>query len=224
MKSLRIIFFLLLVSCAALAQTKGGVENPRGKYMGLPNSSTMGKMMDSKMDANANIPFNYKGYSDDQLEDLNKAMKEREWNSEESAWARACELDTRQAYEKYIGAYPNGIHTYEANRRLINSKITETLDNAHNALPNIKQTEYDDNSLTSTIVIENNTGYPLTVYYSGSDIKSIIIPVNGKSTFTVENGEYKLAATVPPAYIRPFAGKTEFCGGRYEMGFWVVSR
>ena len=78
--------------------------------------------------------------------------------------------------------------------------------------------------MTSEIVIDNNTDYALTVYYSGTSFKSILIPIGGKATFTVENGDYKIAASVPPAYIRPYAGKTEFVGGRYEIGFWVVQR
>lgn len=224
MRRLFLILFMLTLCCAALAQSGGSVEKPRGKSMEMPKSSRSGETMDAKMDASSSIPYNYKAYSDEKLEELNKAMKEREWNSEEGAWKRACEIDNRQAYEKYMATYPNGVHIYEANKNIINARIAETLEGAHNSLPNIKHTETDDESMTSTIVIDNNTGYTLTVYYSGASIKSVMIPVGGRSTFEVENGEYKIAATVPPEYIRPYAGKTDFVGGRYEIGFWVVSR
>lgn len=219
---------IALVCFAAGAQTPSAASRYHEKGSGIkPKSITSGtidKMIGGKVDApDPSIPYGYKGYNDERLDELDKQMKERQWQSEDTAWKRACELDTRLSYETYITRYPQGAHVAEANNKVIEKKVDETLANAHDNLPNIKYIEPDEFSPTSTLSIKNNTGYPLTVYCSGSDKKSVIIPVDATRDVTVTNGDYKIAASVPPGYIRPFAGQTTFYGGTYEIGFWVVT-
>jgi len=224
MKRILLVFLMLMICCALGAQSNKVIENPRGKSTSLSKNSSMEKMLDSKVNINETIPHNYRGYTDEKLEEFNKQMREKEWNSEDGAWKRACEIDTKYSYQRYKAMYPSGAHIAEANKRYVDANIAETLSKAHNSLPNIKHTETDDDSMTSIIVIDNNTDYPLTVFCSGLDVESVLIPVGGRKSLTLENGEYKLAASVPPAHIKPYAGVTQFVGGRYEMGFWVVSR
>lgn len=218
-----VILAFLTICSIAVAQNNGFYEKSKGR-IGVAGRSGTEIMMDPKMGTGTIGNPNFKNYSDDSLEDLGKQMKEREWGREDTAWNRAREIDTRQAYEKYMAMYPNGAHISEATCKLIEAKIDETLRNAHNDLPNIKHIESDESSLTSTIVFKNNTGMPLTIYYSGEATRSFLIPPDGSHTISVTNGPYKLAASVPPSYIRPFAGSTEFVGGSYEMGFWIVTR
>lgn len=222
-KILTIILGLALTCSAASAQTTITVPKQREKYSGsISGKARMEEMITPKVDAKMEIPGSYKDFKDENFDELDQSMKEREWTSEDTAWKRACQIDTRKSYERYISMYPQGAHIADASCRLVDKKVDETLANAHEKLPNIKLVEPDETSPTSILVIKNNTGYPLSVYCSGSDSKSIVIPVDGKREVTLYNGEYKLAATVPPAYIHPFAGQTEFYGGRYEIGFWVV--
>ena len=221
MKSFPLILILSLICFQAYAQYP--VERSGNRIPGLSGSRGTGTM-NSKADAKESLPSSYKDYHDDNLDKMNSAMKEREWLSEDTAWKRAREMDTRQSYERYMSMYPGGAHIAQAGSRLVNVKIDETLSKAHNNLPNIKRIESDDSSPTSTIEIHNNTGYPLTVYYSGEKGSSILIQPDRTGTITLDNGPYKLAAMVPPSHIRPYAGKTELLGGRYEIGFWVVSR
>ena len=164
----------------------------------------------------------FKDYKDDSFEALDSEMKERQLMDEDEAWKRACELDSCESYETFIARFPGGKHVAEASCRLIDVKVEETLRDAHEDLPNIKHTEPAEPTLTSTVIITNNTGLPLTVYCSGTDRRSVTIPEGGRITLTIGNGDYKIAASVPPKYIRPFAGKTTFVGGTYEIGFWVV--
>lgn len=218
---LSIIFSFIL--CTLLnAQTGIPSDRSRDRNLGISRKGGMGLMLPPKADAPAGVPSGCKGYSDDNLEELEKKMKERDWISEDTAWERACQENTRQSYEKYCAMYPNGAHIVPATVMLINAKVEETLANAHNELPNIKHVEIDDDSLTSTVLIENNTGYPLTIYCSGNETTSFTIPADGQRTVTLNNGQYKLAAYVPPSYIKPYAGQTGFAGGKYEIGFWVV--
>lgn len=224
MKRVSLVAAFLFMCVLTLAQPTGlHYDRSRERRLGTSERNSMERMLDSKVDASPSIPHSYKNYSGEGLDALDEQMKERDWASEDGAWARACESNTRQSYEKYAAMYPGGAHIAEANCRLIDAKVSEMLNNAHNSLPNIKRIESDDDSPTSTIVVKNNTGLPLTVYYSGMESKKSVIPPDGIETVTLENGPYKLGATVPPSHIRPYAGKTSFEGGCYEIGFWIVT-
>lgn len=223
-KLIHLVFSLFLVCFIASAQSSGSLERSGSRSLGVAGRTGTDKMIDPKMGTATISNPNYKNYSDDSLNDFSQQMKERDWGSEDTAWKRAREADNKQSYERYMAIYPNGAHMAEATTRLIEANIAEALNSAHNDLPNITHIESDDASLTSTITFENNTGLQLTIYYSGSDIRSIVIPPGGKSKITINNGNYKLAASVPPSHIRPYAGQTVFTGGSYEMGFWIVTR
>lgn len=215
------IGLVLFGSTAALAQ----IERPGQKFNGRAGMTGIGKEATLLVppDSRGSVPSGYKDYQDDGLNDLNQKMKEREWGSEDTAWRQASDSDSSQAYERYLAIYPNGAHAAEATVRLVSAKVNETLANAHNELPEIKQTSSDEFSPTSTVMVQNNTGYPLTVYCSGTDNRTVVIPPDKKAAITIKNGQYKLAATVPPSHIRPYAGQTSFSGGEYEIGFWVVT-
>lgn len=215
---------LLALACfGAAAQTTIPSEIPGGKSFGSSGKSSLEKMLDSRMDTKNSMPYGYRNYSDDKLDEMDKRMKDRAWMIEDTAWDRACELDNKESYQRYSVMYPNGAHVAQANCKLIDFKIAETLANAHSELPNIKHTEEDEDSPESTLVIQNNTGMILTVYYSGDKSDQIVIQPDAVATVTIDNGPYKLAAFVPNPRIRPYAGKTSFNGGRYEIGFWIVS-
>lgn len=223
MKRIFLLFlFLAGASGLATAQSVRQLERPRKMTLEPMKPGTETIIMSPRNDNPKSA--SYKDYSDKSFEELEREMQEREWGSEDTAWKRACEMNSYQSYERYLAIYPNGAHKAEATCLLIDAKVNETLRNAHDDLPNIKLVEADEESPTSTLLIRNNTGYSLTVYCSGSTTKSVVIPRDNFATIVLENGDYKIAASVPPSYIRPFAGKTSFAGGRYEMGFWVVSR
>ena len=221
----RLITMILgLMMTGSMVFAQSALENP-GKKLGSHSSVAGLEKLDIPMTApNKSVPSGYKGYTDEGLEEFNNNMKEQEWGREETAWVRASDLNTSKAYEKYMAMYPYGAHVPEATVLLVQAKVNETLANAHDKLPDIKRVEEDDDSPETTLIIENNTGYTLSIYCSGTDSKSVIIPVDRKASITFKNGQYKLAASVPPSNIRPFAGQTSFDGGVYEIGFWVVSR
>ncbi len=118
--------------------------------------------------------------------------------------------------------YPNGAHIAAANSSLVDINVDEAFKSDHGSLPKLDRVLADDDSKTSTIIIENHTGYPLTLMYSGQESKTIVINPGGTGTVTLENGSYKIAASVPVAGIRPFAGNEELLGGRYETGFVIA--
>jgi len=237
--SLKKLISLVFVFCAfisiASAQTSLPLKKQGETYNSGRNSGTSGmsgsimdrtKIMGTRMDVNVNTARTDKfgQYEDERLKDLDKDIQERAWNSEDTAWERACALGDEASFKRYLAMYPYGAHSGEANKKIIDIHVDEALKNAHNELPGIDLVEEDEDSPTSTILIKNNTEYPLTVYYSGVDSKSTVIAAYHSATVVVKNGDYKIAASVPDAKVRPYAGITTLVGGKYETGYYIVRR
>lgn len=228
MSGRKLICLLLAALCfvfSAAAQTvtferkgDGYSSSSKGSSRGM-----MGKpMAPTKLDADAGA-VGYGRYTDEGLQQLEKEMAERDWASEDGAWVRACEADTAEAYQRYIAMYPYGAHRAEATQRLIDKNVDNVFNSSHGRLPQLKCVAPDEDSPTSTITVHNETGYPLTVWYSGARSQSVQIPPGRSGAVTVDNGYYRIAASVPPVHVRPFAGTEIFHGGSYEVSFYVVS-
>lgn len=222
----KILLVFLLVLLPFMMRAQGGLSGSRylepvPGFSGSAATGEHGGMLGAPMDVPMHTP-EYAKYTDDKIKQLEKDMNERDWASEETAWLRACTMDNETAYKKFIAMYPNSVHRGEADKKLIDISVDNALANAHNSLPGITQTYEDDDSPTSTITIDNNTEYPLTVLFSGDASKSIVIASGHSGVVKVENGYFRIAASVPPITIKPYAGITCFTGGSYQIGFWVV--
>lgn len=213
-----VIMSLVCFAFSAAAQTENPLRTEGGKRSGAGWEMSTGKMMDIKT-----LPITRDKYTDDKLDEFNRQMAERDWGSEDTAWERACSLGTKDAFQKYIAMYPNGPHRADATKKIVDIEVDDILNGKHNDLPGMKRVESDDDSPTSTVTVENGTQYRLTVMYSGPESRSIEILPGGKGTVTLPNGHYRIAAFVPPAHVRPYAGSEEFAGGRYETGYIIVS-
>ena len=223
---LTLLMMLTLTASTARAQSIS-IGRYGDRYKGSATGTSSGMAVPQGMAGGSvrmepSVPSGYGKYEDDGLDALEKEMQEREWGHEDTAWKRASEMDSIEGYQTYLARYPYGAHAGDANNRIIDLRVQDALNGSHEDLPDMKRVEEDDDSPTSTILVENNTGYPLTVMYSGLESKSIVIAAGGRGAVTVKNGHYRIAASVPPGHIRPFAGSQDFSGGRYEVGFWVV--
>lgn len=228
--------FLVIMICTVLAAVSMDAQSPvyKGKTGDHSVTGSVGRssgsavygsgMLGGSIGKEPALPSSYGQFKDEGLQDLNKAMEEREWSSEDTAWKRASSLHTVEAYQKYLARFPYGQHAGNATKNIIDIRVSDALNSDHNDLPEMARTISDDDSPTSTIVVENTTRYPLTVMYSGTESKSITIPAGCKSSVTLKNGHYRIAASVPVTYVIPFAGGQEFSGGRYDTGFCIVRR
>ena len=220
--SIALAFALLFMCGISYAQTTVRLQRKGDKYSGAAVTGGREKVMSGvRSDLKGEVNFNA-NYNDETLDELAKAMKEREWNSEETAWKRACLLNTKESYQKYISLYPRGPHRAQADRKLVDAKINDIFKNNHNTLPAFTHVQ-EDNKPTSTITMENTTEYPLTVMYSGPEIRSVVIEPGSRMSITLKNGSYRVAASVPTGSIAPYAGAQVFTGGRYETGYCIVN-
>ena len=181
-------------------------------------NSMIGKTLDMPA-----VPDGYGKYSDSRMDEVDRRLQERQWENDETAWKLACELGTADAYRRYINTYPGGAHRAEANKILIDMEVDKVFNSKHGTLPGMQRVSDSDDAPSSTVVVENATDYPLTVMYSGPDSKSMQIGPGGRGTIVLANGHYRIAASVPAAHVRPYAGEQTFAGGRYEVGYCIVT-
>ena len=224
--NIRLILFLSLLFACAYASAQAPVALPKKgdrSYGGaaLNGGTLSGRPSGATIDVNS-IPMDYGKYSDSNLKELERQMEERDWASEGTAWQRACAIDTKDSYQKYVARFPYGAHRAEADKKIVDFEVEDIFNGEHGNIPEIRQVSRDDESETSTIVVENATSYMLTVMYSGAESKSIRIAPGCRGSVTLVNGDYRIAASVPVASIRPYAGSQGFTGGRYETGYCVV--
>lgn len=160
-------------------------------------------------------------YEKNDYKDLQQQLDERAWNNEDTAWERASSLGTKEAFQRYIGMYPLGIHLAEAQQHIIDIDIENVLNNPHADLPGFRHVRKDEESDNSTITIHNSTGTRLHILFSGEESKDVYIPRGGETALTVSNGNCKIAALVDDPKVTPFAGKGYLEGGEYEVTFYI---
>jgi len=226
---MRDIHYLLMSLLMSFISLTSSAQTDINKLTIDGGSSASGRMKNDRSDLIKDtkmgvmeIPLEYGREYDDRLKELDEQMEERKWDKEESAWERARELDTKDAYQKYIDRFPDGLHRGEAEERLVDFAIEEIFKGEFNDLPMMNHTEPDTTKSVSVVMVENHTKYDLTVLYRGIQNRMIKIPPGGQGSVTVANGIYQIAAFVPPNWIRPYAGREELIGGRYETGYWVT--
>lgn len=222
MKRFLLIILFVCIAIGSYAQSSIPMKREGGtKYVGSSSKKDLELLLKPKNDENSR-PVEYQKYQDEKDKEMEQKMAEREWNNEDSAWKRASSLDTKEAYQRYVAMYPHGVHRPDASQRLIDLSVNDIMENEHGSLPQMVCVESDDDSPTSTIVMENRTPYVLTVMYSGPESKSVAISPGTKGTVIIQNGRYRIAASVPVHSVRPFAGSEMFAGGRYETGYIIV--
>lgn len=154
--------------------------------------------------------------SEEQIENIDN----RDWNTEPKAWAKANALGTLAGYYKYTSLYPNGAHSSQANKKIIDLEVDKVMAGEHGELPALDQTVYGYGP-TSTISVYNNTSYTLTLYYSGADSKRISISPHGRKSVTLKNGSYRCVASVDGGGVSNHAGTENLTGGSYEVEYYI---
>lgn len=71
--------------------------------------------------------------------------------------------------------------------------------------------------------IQNDTAHTLSVYYSGSEIKSVSIPPGGTKSVRLRTGEYTVAAQVSAPDVESYAGAMSLKSMRYNRVFYITT-
>ena len=93
----------------------------------------------------------------------------------------------------------------------------------HGELPSLTSSySSGDYSESSSVTITNETGYTLTIRYSGPDVKMVEIPAGDSRSVYLSSGNYTVAASVNAASVRNYAG-TEYLSGKYNARYYITS-
>ncbi len=139
--------------------------------------------------------------------------------NEQTAYDNAVSVNTPYVWTKFIEDYPDRYDIDEIKKKIIKAEIAEIRSSSNvSSLPSSYQTDngYSENS---TVNITNNTGYLLTVRYSGPDVTSISIPAGGTRTVYLSSGTYQVGATAGSASC----GGTESLHGSYTSSYTITT-
>lgn len=143
---------------------------------------------------------------------------DREWNN-------AIRRNSIKAFQDYLSKFPLGKYIERADKRIIDLEVDAIFQGNHGQLPPMSKTDSGNAHTTVTkIEVHNKTGYRLTVRYSGVESRKIVLIPGGRTTVTLENGNYRVAASVDAATVRDYAGKYSLSGGEYSSEFWIETR
>lgn len=150
------------------------------------------------------------------LDSLNGLM----WGTEVKAWKTANSTNSISGYEDYLERYPKGKHSSMANKRLIDLEVDRVFRGDHGTLPNMTKDGYTGGG-SSHIYVGNETQYTLTLLYSGTESKKLVILPYSNNSIRLKNGQYRISAMVDELSVRPYAGKENIQGSDYSVKYYI---
>lgn len=134
-------------------------------------------------------------------------------------YSTAKTINTADGWRKFKEDNPDYINKKEIDDYIIRAEVNEIVNNKETgAMPESEKISGGDFKI-STIEVENDTSCDLTLRYSGTDAKLVVIPPNSKSKVKVASGNYTVAAT---ACGYNYAGK-EKLSGNYSVVYYITT-
>jgi len=134
-------------------------------------------------------------------------------------WVR--EQDSLDHYQRFAARNPNHPERRWIEKRIIDLEVKEIAAGEYGEMPRAQPLSYGGS--TVEVEVENQTGYELTVRYSGPDSKKLVIPKGATQTVSLPPGDYKVAASVTAANVRNYYGTDTMRGGQYSSSFYIQS-
>lgn len=163
----------------------------------------------------------------DDIRDADQRILEIEnsaWKTEKMAWDQVLLLENAENLSKYLKLFPTGTHRKQAEKKLIDLEVANVLNGEHGNLPSMDR-NYSGGygSSTSTIRVENQTSYTLTLLYSGRDSKRLVLSPGCSESITLHNGTYRIAASVDAGGVRNYGGTEQLDGDNYSVSYYISS-
>lgn len=163
----------------------------------------------------------------DDIRDADQRILEIEnsaWKTEKMAWDQVLLLENAENLSKYLKLFPTGTHRKQAEKKLIDLEVANVLNGEHGYLPSMDR-NYSGGygSSTSTIRVENQTSYTLTLLYSGRDSKRLVLSPGCSESITLHNGTYRIAASVDAGGVRNYGGTEQLDGDNYSVSYYISS-
>lgn len=143
---------------------------------------------------------------------------------EDNQWNNTSQINTASAYREFLALFPDGSHAVDAERKIVDMEVDSVMHGRYGSLPSMNKVSdgyrYDD---SNEVEIYNNTGYNLTVLYSGTDSKKITFAPHETRTFKIKNGSYRVAAWVDASGVSSCGGNENLTGGSYSVEYYIYT-
>ncbi|WP_370477224.1 hypothetical protein [Tamlana flava] len=164
--------------------------------------------------------LNSEGYKSHADLARNRINELKELNKDKS-YANALTINDSKTWKRFIEDYPNHPERDKIMETIIMLEVDEIFSGEHGQIPP-SQLIGNENNSQSSIEIENDTRYTLTIRYSGVEVRKIDITPGSTKTVKLKSGEYKVTASVNAAGVRNFAG-SESLYGEYSSAYYIGS-
>lgn len=144
------------------------------------------------------------------------------WGTEAKAWQTTSKNKNLISYRKYLSMYPNGKHSEEVKKILIDYEVKQDFLGTHSQMPPLEKA--GGYGQYSKILIENRTSYTLTILYSGHVSDKLTISSYSSGNISLPNGTYHISAKVSSTNVIPFVGTASLTGGEYYSSYYITSR
>lgn len=167
-----------------------------------------------------NVPKIYGAYGNYmQLNRAKDSIEERNWKTDSNAWNRAVELNSIDAYKKYVNQYPYGYKVDKGKKNIIDMEVDNIFSKDYGTMPELNKIS-EGNGKTSHISIYNNTRHTLTIWYSGPNSRLLVIKSRSRSEIQLENGKYRIGASVDSG-AKKYARIQSLTGGYYDIEYYI---
>lgn len=138
-------------------------------------------------------------------------------------WANALRQNNLKSLRNYLNKFPIGKNAARAEQRIVDLEVDGIFNKQHGELPPLTRSLAGNDAIT-TIEILNKTVFDLTVRYSGTDSKKAIIRPNQRVQIVLQNGRYRVAASVDTSSVQNYAGTETLNGGGYSVEYFIEYR
>ena len=143
---------------------------------------------------------------------LERQMNDIEWVKNQSSLP---------IYDRFITKFPNHPEIPLLRKRIIDLEVKKIAAGKYGKMPRAQAQKLG--GTIAKVTVENQTGYELTVRYSGPDSKKLIIPKGMTKSVSLYPGDYKVAASVNASNVTNYYGADSMRGGQYSSNFYIKS-
>jgi len=138
--------------------------------------------------------------------------------NEKEDYYDANQSNTYTAWESFLNKYPSHPEAESIQEKIIELQIAEIIkDEKTGQLPSFEKNGSSLNSENSTVTIENDTGYYLTLRYKGPVTRMVSIVKGSSNEFSLPSGAYTITAS---ANGLNYAG-SETLDGSYTTSYYI---
>lgn len=150
------------------------------------------------------------------MADLDRAKAERQKKADR---LKAKEAETKAAKAAKAADLAKQIKS-DPDAEEIRKEVADLMSGEFSKMPRSTFIAPNRSGVTS-VSVANDTPHTLTIRYSGTTARKVILKPSGSRTLTLAPGRYQIAATVDDISVIPFAGTQNYSSARYDSSYYI---